>query len=156
MKKAVEMMKLGARDYLIKDVNFLDFLEPVVKRVIGEIKKEKRLIKVEESLRNSKETTQALLNATQDWAMLIDPKGTIFAINEIAAHGLGKSIKELISKCIFDFFPPDLVKFRKEKASEIMHSCKPVRFEEIHKKNIYDNTIYPVLDKSGKIKQGQV
>ncbi|MBC8229706.1 response regulator [bacterium] len=33
---AVEMMKLGARDYIVKDQNFIDILPQVVKRVYEE------------------------------------------------------------------------------------------------------------------------
>ncbi|MEW6426508.1 MAG: response regulator [Thermodesulfobacteriota bacterium] len=47
---AVEMMKLGARDYLIKDSGFLDLLPRVVSRVAGELEKERRLAATEERL----------------------------------------------------------------------------------------------------------
>lgn len=47
-KIAVEMMKLGAKDYIVKDGNFIDMLPHVVKRVLNEIEKEKRLARAEE------------------------------------------------------------------------------------------------------------
>ncbi|MCK5255158.1 MAG: response regulator, partial [Deltaproteobacteria bacterium] len=40
---AVEMMKLGARDYLLKDSDFLDILPSVVNRVADQLEIEKRL-----------------------------------------------------------------------------------------------------------------
>jgi len=40
---AVEMMKSGARDYLIKDGKLMDFVPAIVRRVLEQIKKEKRL-----------------------------------------------------------------------------------------------------------------
>ncbi len=40
---AVEMMKLGARDYLIKDMTFLEILPEVIKRIYKEIDNEKKL-----------------------------------------------------------------------------------------------------------------
>ncbi len=45
---AVEMMKRGARDYLVKDVQFLQFLPEVVKHVLEQIDTERRLAAAEE------------------------------------------------------------------------------------------------------------
>ena len=44
---AVEMMKRGARDYLVKDANFLDFMPAVVKRALEQIENERRLAEAE-------------------------------------------------------------------------------------------------------------
>lgn len=63
---AVNMMKLGAMDYLIKDILFLEKLPDVVKRLIKEIKSEGKLKQVEEALNQS---TQ-LLEASQSIAKL--------------------------------------------------------------------------------------
>lgn len=40
---AVEMMKSGARDYLVKDVEFLEFVPTVVRRVLDQLDTERRL-----------------------------------------------------------------------------------------------------------------
>ncbi len=48
---AVDMMKLGARDYIIKDSNYLDFLPGVIKRVDREIENENRRKLAEQELR---------------------------------------------------------------------------------------------------------
>ena len=45
---AVEMMKVGARDYLVKDVEFLQFLPEVVKHVLDQVETERRLAAAEE------------------------------------------------------------------------------------------------------------
>ena len=45
---AVEMMKRGARDYLIKDAEFLQFVPEVVKHVLEQIETERRLTAAEE------------------------------------------------------------------------------------------------------------
>ncbi len=50
---AVEMMKLGARDYLVKSPDFLDLLSPVVKRVAGQLETEKKIVKTNKKLRES-------------------------------------------------------------------------------------------------------
>jgi hypothetical protein len=48
---AVEMMKRGARDYLVKDVDFLQFVPAVVKRALDQLEKERRLAEAEEQVR---------------------------------------------------------------------------------------------------------
>src|SRR5262245_59613535 len=40
---AVEMMKRGALDYLVKDVQFIEFVPTVVKRALTQVEKDKRL-----------------------------------------------------------------------------------------------------------------
>jgi len=39
---AISMMKLGARDYIVKDINFLNILPQIVRRVDKEISNEKK------------------------------------------------------------------------------------------------------------------
>jgi len=52
-KIAVEMMKLGAREYIIKDPGFIEVLPQVVGKVIGELEKEERLTEAEGALRKN-------------------------------------------------------------------------------------------------------
>ncbi len=50
---AVEMMKLGARDYIIKDTHFLDLLPQIVGRIERELDNEKKLERMQQALRES-------------------------------------------------------------------------------------------------------
>lgn len=50
---AVDMMKRGALDYLVKDVDFLQFVPVVVRRALVQVAKEKRLAEAEEALHRS-------------------------------------------------------------------------------------------------------
>lgn len=43
---AVEMMKLGARDYLVKESNFVELLVPVINQTVQQIELEKKLTQV--------------------------------------------------------------------------------------------------------------
>lgn len=54
-KVAVEMMKIGARDYLVKDIEFLDLLPAVVHQVVEQLGVEKMLVEAAEALQRSKE-----------------------------------------------------------------------------------------------------
>lgn len=50
---AVDMMKRGALDYLVKDAQFLELLPEVVRRALAEADKDRRLIAAEGALRRS-------------------------------------------------------------------------------------------------------
>lgn len=55
IKDSVEMMKLGARDYLVKDLNFLTFLPNVVKKVVEGLTTKQKLAETEKALSESEE-----------------------------------------------------------------------------------------------------
>lgn len=50
---AVAMMKRGALDYLVKDVDFLQFVPEVVRRALGQLERDRKLTAAEEALRQS-------------------------------------------------------------------------------------------------------
>ncbi len=60
---AVAMMKLGARDYIVKDSLFLEMLPPVVSRVAREIDNENERRRAEAALRDSEERFRELAEA---------------------------------------------------------------------------------------------
>ena len=93
---AVEMMKLGARDYIIKDRNFLDILPAVVGRVEKEITNENRLKYVERALRESEMKYRTIVENITDALLIHDFKGNIIDANETACRMLGYEYKELI------------------------------------------------------------
>lgn len=68
---AVDMMKLGAMDYLIKDVFFLEKIPEVIKRVIKEIESDAKLKQAEEALKQSEATIRNKLKA------ITEPEGDI-------------------------------------------------------------------------------
>jgi two-component system cell cycle sensor histidine kinase/response regulator CckA len=73
-KIAVEMMKFGAKDYMVKDNAFLDLLPSVVKRTIDHLN-------IKNELRNSEEKYQSLLENINVGVILINPNMEILAQN---------------------------------------------------------------------------
>lgn len=63
---AIAMMKLGARDYLIKGFDFTDHLPEVFQRLCRELHTEKRLDSAEKALLQSEERFKLAMEATQD------------------------------------------------------------------------------------------
>ncbi len=67
-RTAVNLMKLGARDYLVKDSGLLDRLRLVVARVFREIENERRFVASERRF-------QAIFEGSDDALMLLDESG---------------------------------------------------------------------------------
>jgi PAS domain S-box-containing protein len=72
-RTAVELMKLGARDYLVKDATFLDRLPQVVERTLQELDMERRLAKAERSLQKQ----------TQELAKRMKELRCLFSLDEL-------------------------------------------------------------------------
>jgi signal transduction histidine kinase len=79
---AVEMMKRGALDYLVKDTQFAELLPAVVQRALAQIETEKRLTAAEEALGKSEALKQAVMHSLTAHIAVLDGSGNIIALNE--------------------------------------------------------------------------
>lgn len=70
---AVEMMKLGAREYLIKDSGLLDMLPVVVRKVLREIENEKKLVEAEMLIQEKSYLNQIILDRMPCITLLLQP-----------------------------------------------------------------------------------
>ena len=117
-----------------------------LEREVATLKSKKDVLKIREG------TLRALLNAPTETAVLVDLEGSILAINEIAAQRIGKPAYELIGMGIFEYLPFDVAVSRKTKALEVIKTGEPLRFQDERAGRYYDNNIYPVFDRDGKIR----
>lgn len=93
---AVEMMRLGAKDYVVKDVNFLIILPEVVKRVLKEMANEKKLLETEAQLRHQEEKLTLIVSAMEDVVCSFSwPDFELLYINQSAEKLFGFGFKEL-------------------------------------------------------------
>ncbi len=74
-KIAVEMMKLDARDYLIKGVELHDQLPRVVKRVLQEIHTERKLTQAEAAVREGEERFRIMFETSRDLLAIFNEDG---------------------------------------------------------------------------------
>lgn len=94
---AVEMMKAGARDYLIKDATFLDRLPEVIGRTLRDITSERKLAHMELALKVSEKRYQQALEAVNDglWEWNVKTGEILFAsprVLELRAYTAGEII----------------------------------------------------------------
>lgn len=102
---AVEMMKLGASDYLIKDTDFLDMLSPSVKRLVNSIQTEKAFVEARDQLKRSELQYKELANGITDifFALDLDLKCTYWNVESEKIFGvpandaIGRNIKDILS-----------------------------------------------------------
>ncbi len=105
---AVEMMKLGASDYLTKDADFLDILPVAVLRLQDAIKTKQALDEAQDALLESEEMQRKILQTVPDLIIRSDLEGTITFVNEMAFPGLDYLPRETIcGKNLFSFFAGD-------------------------------------------------
>lgn len=110
-RSAVELMKHGARDYLIKDARFLESLPGAVRRVLTQLDTERRLAKTELALRNSEERHRLLLQNANDAVFVHDLSdqlpGRILEVNDRACLMLGYTREELLAMSVSQLDVPE-------------------------------------------------
>ena len=148
---AIETLKTGATDYVLK--NRLSRLVPAVNRALKEVEERKKRKRAEETLRQSEATLRALINAPTDSVLLLDTRGVILDLNEIAAERLGKSRDELIGTLADDSLPEDIAKRRRSVISQIFETSRDVRFEDERDGIWYDTVVHPITDKNGAVRR---
>lgn len=87
-REAVEMMKLGARDYVTKQVDFVDLMLEVVQRVMRELEGERALASAEAARRESERRLAAVL-AGVPGAVVYQTGGGVEYMSENAEALLG-------------------------------------------------------------------
>ena len=78
---AVEMMKLGALDYLVKDQNFMDLLPNVILKVITHLETSRELLLSQEALRKSEEKYRSIFENIQDVYFEMTPQGVVLELS---------------------------------------------------------------------------
>ncbi len=101
---AVEMMKRGAVDYLVKDVNFVEFLPTVVRRGLAQLERERRLVKAEKRLRESAERYRLLAEMAGTVVLLLGKDGTILEWSGEAERVYCRTAAEVIGKNYLQMF----------------------------------------------------
>lgn len=111
---AVEMMKLGARDYLVKDASFLDLFLPVVKQVIEQLTLEKQLARIEKQY-------QAIFENSSDAIWVQDLDGNILTANEATAKLLGFNRENLAGMNSNEFLSREALAISRQVQTRLLH-----------------------------------
>lgn len=111
---AVDMMKRGALDYLIKDANFIEMLPMVVRRTLTQIEKEARLKAAEQALHRQEAFHAAVMAASGAITIVLDAENRIVSVNEAFHKISGQALAEIEGRPL-----PD----------SVVVPCLPARFD---------------------------
>ncbi len=104
-KVAVEMMKAGARDYIVKQGEFLELLTSVVQRVCNEIGGERRLAQATRELEESEKKYRSIVDNALVGVYKTNIKGDIMYVNRALSHMFGcASPEEMMLGNILEIF----------------------------------------------------
>jgi len=99
------------------------------------------------------EALRDLLNASTETTILLDPDGTIVALNETAARRIGRSVDKLVGRKMDNILPSPTATARRERINRVIASGKAIRFEEIQDGRIIDNNLSPIFDAEGSVRR---
>lgn len=102
---AVEALKIGATDYVIKDR--LARLVPAIRRALKEAEERSKRRQAEEKLRQSEQEYRDLFENATDLIQSITPEGRFLYVNRAWRETLGYTEAEVDSLTIFDVVHPE-------------------------------------------------
>jgi PAS domain S-box-containing protein len=101
-RTAVEAMKQGALDYVMKDSGMLDLLPGIVRRVLGVVERERKLAEANEAVRHREERHKLVIQTALDGFVRFGRNGRVLEVNKALGDLLGYSPEELLNKSVFD------------------------------------------------------
>jgi len=106
---AVEAMKLGAGDYLVKDVDsgFLNILPTIIKHVWSQNRLKDEKAQAISALRKSEENLNDFFDHAVELIHQVSPDGKFIYVNNTWANKLGYSKEESAKINFFDIFHPE-------------------------------------------------
>ena len=104
---AVEMMKLGALDYLVKGGGFLDLLPSLIVKVLKQIDTEKKLEISKKSLEQNEKRFRDIYKNLPISYQSLDENGFFIEVNQAWLDLFGYSKMEIIGKSFTDFLQAD-------------------------------------------------
>ncbi len=104
---AVEMMRQGALDYLVKDAEFLDSMPTRVRRAVESVQQRSRLIEAEQALKREHAFISAILNTAGALVIVLDSAGRIVRFNRAAEQATGLQAEEVMGQPYSEFLVPE-------------------------------------------------
>lgn len=107
--------------------------------------------RVEELVRQSKETLEAVVNATTDVVVLVGKDDTVRLVNTAGADTLGSTPGEMIGRNVDDYLPSDVALRRKKSFARVIETGEPVKFEDERNGVRFDFVLAPVFGSVGRV-----
>lgn len=156
-KIAVDALKHGAEDYIVKDSDYLKMLPNVVLRSIEKNHLQTRLRESErknqelfEKILNSKQRLQKLFDGIEDIIFEVSKNFEIVLANKHFAELCNSEPEKLIGKKYFDV---DVNSYSRDDCpvKETFSTLQPQSVERTAAGQVYDIRTYPIFTKDGKL-----
>ncbi len=97
-------------------------------------------------LQREEATLRGILDVTKESVLLLNLDGTVVTANETAVQRYGKSIDEVIGRHLSELMAPATAQVRLAHLQEVIHSGKPLEFEDQRERRLFHHWCYPVRD----------
>lgn len=138
---AVDLMKLGAKDYIIKDSHFLEMIPVVVGKISNEIENEQKLRLTESALDESNQFNKQIIESAQEGIVVYDKNLKYVIWNPFMEQLTGMPAQNVIGNFSFELFPFLI------DSGTIKNLERAIQFEEINEIDLAFNI--PISGKSG-------
>jgi len=101
-RTAVEMMKMGALDYMVKDNAFIDKLPSVIHQVISRLSIQKQLLESQHALRQSEEKYRSIFENIQDVYFELTIEGNVLDLSPSIEQIFLYKKEDLMGKPLFE------------------------------------------------------
>lgn len=106
---AVEAMKLGAYDYVVKSEDYLTRLPLVIQNTIEKYRADKERAKLEEEIRGLKDYLEKIYNTADDPIYVIDYEGKFRDVNKKTEEVTGYKKEELMGRDFTEILAPEFL-----------------------------------------------
>ena len=152
---AIELMRAGAADYLMKDR--LARLGPLVRRELNIAQVRRERSDTQQALRESRELLNLIYNTTSDamFLLAVEPGGVYRCLSANAAFlaSIGRPLEEVIGRRAEEIIAPNNLALFMDRYQEAIQSGGPIRFEEsIPSPNgllYFNTTLTPIFSPKG-------
>ena len=103
-KIAVKMMKLGAFDFIAKDINLIELVPSIVKQAVYHLEIKNKLARSQMELKESEARYRNIFDNIQDVYYELSPNGIILEISPSVEILSGYKREELIGTSIYDMY----------------------------------------------------
>ncbi|MDX2111453.1 MAG: PAS domain S-box protein [Verrucomicrobiota bacterium] len=111
---AVNLMKLGALDYLPKDNAFFQRLPDVLNRCMSDVFLRRKLYAMEKAAHENADLYHTLVESANDAVLFISPQGRLVEVNKVACDLYGYTRDELLKMALIDII----------RDPALIHKCK--------------------------------
>lgn len=103
------------------------------------------------ALRESERRIRALLDASSESTLLLEPDGRILAINRFGAERFGKAPESLVGVNFFDLLPPALAEARRVALQAAAQTGEHLKTSDRRSGIHFENNLYPVKNEAGVV-----